>query len=77
MFSCMRRYARGMAIERMKDSKAQTLTGTSIVLVIAAILFIAIGVPTESYGMAIFGSILLVLALVVGLIGMGMHWFRR
>jgi len=66
-----------MAIERMKESKAQTLTGMAIVLVIAAILFIAIGMPTESYGMAIFGAILLGLAMIVGLVGMGIHSFRR
>ncbi|TFD51955.1 hypothetical protein E3T46_07655 [Cryobacterium sp. Hh11] len=61
----------------IKESKGQTLSGVAIVLVVAAIVFIAIGVPTENFEMAIFGAIILGLAVLVGIVGMGMHTFRR
>jgi Na+-transporting methylmalonyl-CoA/oxaloacetate decarboxylase gamma subunit len=66
-----------MASYLVKESKGQTLSGVAIVLVIAAILLVVIGVSTESFGAAVFGAVLLGLAILVGIVGMGIHAFRR
>ena len=66
-----------MAVERVKESKAQTLAGTAIVLVIVAILFVVIGVLTRTFELAVFGGGILGLAIILGLVGMGMSAFRR
>jgi len=66
-----------MASYLVKESKGQTLSGVAIVLVIAAILLVVIGVATESAGTAMFGAVLLGLAILIGIVGMGIHAFRR
>ena len=66
-----------MASYLVKESKGQTLSGVAIVLVIAAILLVVVGASINSGGTAMFGAVLLGLAIFVGIVGMGIHAFRR
>lgn len=71
------RYTQRMSVIRGKQTNAQTLAGVAIVLVAAALLFVVIGVSSEQFGTAIFGAILLGLAVLIGVVGIGMNSFRR
>jgi hypothetical protein len=62
---------------RTKQTNAQTLSGMAMVLVLVAIAFVVIGVTTGVYEMAIFGAVILGVAVVLGIVGAGMHAFRR
>jgi len=66
-----------MASYLVKESKGQTLSGVAIVLVIAAILLVVVGASINSSGTAMFGAVLLGLAILIGIVGMGIHAFRR
>ena len=61
----------------IKASKGQTLSGVAIVLVIASIVFFAIGVRTENFEMTIFAAVILGLAVLIGIVGAFVHFIRR
>lgn len=66
-----------MSMNRVKQSPAQTLAGMAVVLVIAALLFVVIGISTDTIPAALFGGGLFGAAVLIGVVGIGMNAFRR
>jgi hypothetical protein len=67
----------GAVVKTAKMTNAQTLAGIAVVLVVVGILLVVIGMPTGTTGLAIFGGVIIGLAVIVGVVGLGMNAFRR
>jgi hypothetical protein len=66
-----------MSKNDVKMSNAQVLAAMAGGFVVLAILFITAGMSTETSELAAFGGVLLGVGVLAGLIGAGMHAFRR
>jgi Zn-dependent membrane protease YugP len=64
-------------MNRVKQTTGQTLAGVAMVLVVAALLFVVIGLVANTPAAAVFGGVLLGLAVLIGVVGVGMNAFQR
>lgn len=66
-----------MGKNNIKMSTAQVLAAMGGGFVVLAIVFITVGMATETSELAAFGGVLMGIGVLTGVIGVGMKAFRR